>query len=57
MGTSLLDNQFINTGGRVLCVTHLADTLEKAREEVYQEIRKIEAKQCFYRKDIGLNYK
>lgn len=56
MGTSLLDNQFINTGGRVLCVTHLADTLDKAREEVYKEIRKIEAKQCFYRKDIGLNH-
>lgn len=53
MGTSLQDNQFINTGGRVCCVTHLADTLDKAREEVYKEISKIDAKQCFYRKDIG----
>ena len=53
MGTSFIDNQYINTGGRVLCVTHLAETLEKAREEVYKEISKIDAKQCFYRKDIG----
>lgn len=57
MGTSLLNNEFINTGGRVLCVTHLRDTLENAREEVYNEMCKIEAKQCFYRKDIGLNRK
>ena len=57
MGTSLINNQYINTGGRVLCMTHLADTLENAREEVYKEIRKIEANQCFYRKDIGLKYK
>lgn len=56
MGTSLLNNEFINTGGRVLCVTHLRDTLENARKEVYKEMCKIEAKQCFYRKDIGLNH-
>lgn len=54
MGTSLKNNRFINTGGRVLCVTHLANSLEIARNKVYKEIQKIDAKQCFYRKDIGL---
>lgn len=53
MGTSLVNDQYVNTGGRVLCVTGLGNTLEEARTFIYHEIEKINAPQCFYRKDIG----
>jgi phosphoribosylamine---glycine ligase len=54
MGTSLIDGNLVNTGGRVLCFTGFGETLEEARFTVYQEIRKIHAPQCFFRTDIGL---
>ena len=53
MGTTKQDNVFYNQGGRVLCVTALADTLEEAKTRVYLDLKKIEANQCFYRNDIG----
>lgn len=53
MGTSKHGSDFINQGGRVLCVTARAETLEEARIIVYNELKKIDAKQCFYRCDIG----
>jgi len=53
MGTSIIDGELVNTGGRVLCLTGFGETLEQARHEVYQEIKKIKALQCFYRTDIG----
>lgn len=53
MGTTKQDNVFYNQGGRVLCVTALADTLEEAKVMVYQDLKKIDANQCFYRNDIG----
>ena len=55
MGTSKQDNDYINQGGRVLCVTALADTLDEAKAKVYHDLKKIDAKQCFYRNDIGQN--
>ena len=53
MGTSKQGDAFINQGGRVLCITALADTIEEAKARVYQDLKKIDAKQCFYRSDIG----
>lgn len=53
MGTSQSNNVFYNQGGRVLCITALANTLEEAKVKVYQDLKKIDAKQCFYRNDIG----
>jgi len=53
MGTSKLGSDYINKGGRVLCVTALANTLEEAKMIVYNDLKKIDAKQCFYRSDIG----
>ena len=53
MGTTKQDNVFYNQGGRVLCVTALAESLEEAKAKVYQDLKKIEANQCFYRNDIG----
>jgi len=54
MGTRLIDNQYTNVGGRVLSITGLGETLDEVRSTIYQEIAKIDAPQCFYRKDIGL---
>ena len=53
MGTSKQGDAFINQGGRVLCITAFADTIEEAKTRVYLDLKKIDAKQCFYRNDIG----
>lgn len=53
MGTKLEKNQVVVNGGRVLLVIASDTTLEKAREKVYNEIKKIECDDLFYRKDIG----
>ncbi len=44
---------FRTDGGRVISVTGLGETLEAAREKVYQNISKIHFEGAFYRKDIG----
>lgn len=54
-GTRLGENNTVLTsGGRVLAVTALADTLEDARDKVYKNLPSISFKDCHYRKDIGL---
>ena len=52
-GTDIKDGRFIANGGRVLNFTTRADTLIKARKNVYQIIKTIDWPQGFYRKDIG----
>lgn len=46
-------NTLVTSGGRVLAVTALGDTLEEAREKAYNDINKIDFKDIYYRKDIG----
>ncbi len=53
-GTGEKDGKFITNGGRVLNVVAMADTMEKAREKVYQNIEKIKYQGKTYRTDIGL---
>ncbi len=53
MGTKDMDNKIITNGGRVLIIVSKENSLEKAREKVYQEIKKIKCDQLFYRTDIG----
>jgi len=54
-GTSLdSDGRTVTSGGRVLTVAAMAPTLEQAREKVYDNIRRINFKDCYYRKDIAL---
>lgn len=53
MGTKLIDNQISLNGGRVLFVVGTGDTLEDARQKVYQEVKKIDCKDLFYRTDIA----
>lgn len=46
-------SDWLNTGGRVMSVVALADTLELARAAVYRDIKHIEFPGMVYRTDIG----
>ena len=49
-----LDGKALKTsGGRVLGVTAAAETLQKAVERAYGEVKKVHFKNAYYRKDIG----
>ncbi|MGD9211894.1 MAG: phosphoribosylamine--glycine ligase, partial [Desulfobacteraceae bacterium] len=52
-GTGMKDNQVVTTGGRVLGVTALGETIEKAIAKAYQAVEKISWPEVHYRKDIG----
>ncbi len=53
-GTSLKEKKVVTSGGRVLGVTALGQTVEKAIERAYAAAAKITWKDAYYRKDIGL---
>lgn len=54
-GTKLSDDgKVLTDGGRVLAVSTRAETVEKAREKVYQELAKIDFEGGFSRSDIAL---
>ena len=53
MGTKEVDGHLVTDGGRVLMITTLEDTLEKAYEHTYKEVEKIQCSDLFYRHDIG----
>lgn len=52
-GTSLVDGNIINSGGRVLCATALGHSVAEAQANAYQLAAAIDWEGCFYRKDIG----
>lgn len=52
-GTAEKNGKIITAGGRVLGVTALGDTEDKARQEAYNAISKISFEDMHYRKDIG----
>lgn len=52
-GTKFEENQFLTAGGRVLGVTAVADTLEKALTQAYQSVEEINFEKMHYRHDIG----
>ena len=53
-GTTLsADQQVVTSGGRVLCVTALGETVEQAQHGAYQLLSQINWEGCFCRKDIG----
>lgn len=47
------DGKTVTAGGRVLGVTAVADTLDKAIAKAYAEVKKVNFDNAFYRKDIG----
>lgn len=52
-GTAFKNGQVVTSGGRVLGVTALGDTLRDAIDRAYQAVRLIEFEGMHYRKDIG----
>ncbi|MFH1452905.1 MAG: phosphoribosylamine--glycine ligase [Armatimonadota bacterium] len=52
-GTKLENEKTVSSGGRVLSVTSLAPSLDKAREKVYSYINGMNWEGFHYRKDIG----
>lgn len=53
-GTKIQGDKCLTNGGRVLCVTGKAESIEKARNKVYNNIEEIYFKDMHFRKDIGL---
>jgi phosphoribosylamine--glycine ligase len=52
-GTALKDGAIVTSGGRVLCVTALGDTVKIARERAYAALAPIRFEGMQLRKDIG----
>jgi phosphoribosylamine--glycine ligase len=52
-GTKLQDGKVVTSGGRVLCVVGLADTVRGAQQKAYEAINHIQFDGMQYRKDIG----
>ncbi len=46
-------DRLITSGGRVLGVTEISDTLASAIDRAYADVRKISFENAYYRKDIG----
>ena len=52
-GTDLKDGEVVTSGGRVLCVTALGDSLPEARDRSYGAVSEISFEGAFCRSDIG----
>ncbi len=52
-GAALKDGEVVTSGGRVLGVTAIDDTLEAAIESSYKMVEKIKFENSYYRRDIG----
>ncbi len=52
-GTAIRDGMVVTSGGRVLGVTAIGETVAEAAADAYADVAKIRFKDCFYRKDIG----
>jgi len=52
-GTELRDGQLVTSGGRVLCVTVLADSVKQAQPRAYELLQAIHFDGMQFRRDIG----
>ena len=52
-GTTLVDGKLLTSGGRVLCVVGLADSVRSAQSVAYETINQIAFDGMQYRRDIG----
>jgi phosphoribosylamine--glycine ligase len=46
-------DRLVTSGGRVLGVTAVADTLEEALDEAYKKVKLVRFDNAYYRRDIG----
>ncbi len=52
-GTQSNESQLVTTGGRVLCVTALGDTVRAAHKRAYEAVAQVQFEGRQYRSDIG----
>ncbi|HAU38637.1 MAG TPA: phosphoribosylamine--glycine ligase [Phycisphaerales bacterium] len=52
-GTAMAGGKLVNSGGRVLGVTALGQTIADAQKRAYEAVEKIRWKDCYCRKDIA----
>ena len=52
-GTTNSDNDVVTSGGRVLCVVGLGDSVANAASEAYEAVDKIDWEDAYLRRDIG----
>jgi phosphoribosylamine--glycine ligase len=52
-GTALADGKLVTSGGRVLCVVGLGDSIKMAQKQAYDGVEKIHFNGAQYRRDIG----
>ena len=52
-GTVKSDQKIVTSGGRVLCVTALGDTVTQAQQAAYRSLNKISWDKMYFRDDIG----
>jgi phosphoribosylamine--glycine ligase len=52
-GTSLKEGKLTTSGGRVLCVVGLADTIKMVQKLTYEAVEKVHFNGAQYRHDIG----
>lgn len=54
-GTRRANGEVVTSGGRVLAVTALGETVAVARTRAYEAVSKIDFENCHYRRDIALS--
>jgi phosphoribosylamine--glycine ligase len=54
-GTRRENGEVVTSGGRVLAVTALGETVAAARTRAYAAVSKIDFENCHYRRDIALS--
>ena len=52
-GTAIHGEEIATSGGRVLCVTALGNTVSEAQNLAYKSVEKISWENMYYRNDIG----
>jgi phosphoribosylamine--glycine ligase len=52
-GTAVENDAVVTSGGRVLCVVGLGDTVEQAAAQSYAAVDKIDWQDVYCRRDIG----
>ena len=52
-GTAQRDGQVVTSGGRVLCVTGVGDTVSEAQANAYSGVKQITWRGAYHRTDIG----
>jgi phosphoribosylamine--glycine ligase len=52
-GSKMLEDNVVTSGGRVLCVTALGDSVSQAQSRAYDMVKRISWDDVYYRRDIG----